>query len=145
MSPSGPADPTAAVVPRWEWRTFGDLENVNEFLAALLAEPAAESEETYVLSRFSNASVKVRDGLMDAKVLRRVTGMGLELWEPTMKARFPLDGAALATMFEALGLPPSHAPDGRSLRGRAPRRDPGAPGRAPRGERSQEPTPVPPR
>lgn len=85
---------------------------MNEFLAALLAEPAAESEETYVLSRFSNASVKVRDGLMDTKALRRVTGMGLELWEPTMKVRFPLDGAALATMFEALGLPPSQAPDG---------------------------------
>lgn len=110
MSPPALVDPV--VVPRWEWRTFGDLENVNEFLAALLAQPAAESEETYLLSRYSNASVKVRDGLLDTKALRQVTGTGLELWVPTMKAGFPLDGAALAATFDALGLPPSRTPEG---------------------------------
>ena len=45
----------------------------------------------YVLARESDASVKVRDGLMDVKRLRGVEG-GLEQWVPVMKATFPLSG-----------------------------------------------------
>ena len=36
--------------------------------------------------------MKVRDGLMDIKVLREVNAEGLERWEPVMKQPFPLPG-----------------------------------------------------
>lgn len=34
--------------------------------------------------------MKVRDELMDVKVLRETDADGLEQWTPVMKARFPL-------------------------------------------------------
>lgn len=97
------------VVPRWEWRTFGrDVGEIGEIdaLGALRTTPAEESEETYVLSMHADASVKVRDGVLDVKVLQRVDGAGLQLWVPTMKAPFPLDDGTVAAAFAALGAPP---------------------------------------
>ena len=44
----------------------------------------------YLLSLESDASVKVRDGLMDVKQLQRVDEDGLEQWQPVLKAEFPL-------------------------------------------------------
>ncbi|MDR6757877.1 exopolyphosphatase/guanosine-5'-triphosphate,3'-diphosphate pyrophosphatase [Mycoplana sp. BE70] len=62
-----------------------------------------ESEELYLLGG-SGANVKVRDDLMDIKVLRKVNADGLERWEPVMKGPFPLPAADAAKVFEALGL-----------------------------------------
>ena len=102
--PSAPA-----VVPRWEWRTFGDdldaLDDLDD-LAPLRTAAPVESDETYVLSMYGDASVKVRGGVLDVKVLQRLSGAGLQLWVPTMKAPFPLDAAAVAGAFAALGGPP---------------------------------------
>ena len=44
----------------------------------------------------SEASVKVRDGLMDVKRLEHVDDDGLEQWRPVMKAAFPLAQADVA-------------------------------------------------
>ncbi|MFL6134638.1 MAG: Ppx/GppA family phosphatase, partial [Nocardioidaceae bacterium] len=74
-------------------------------------------DETYVLSMYGDASVKVRDGLLDTKVLQRVNGAGLQLWVPTMKAGFPLDETALVAASAALGVPwPATAPSDHGLR-----------------------------
>src|SRR6478609_1558714 len=98
IHPSAPA-----VVPRWEWRTFGDALDA---LDPLRTTAPVESDETYVLSMHGDASVKVRAGVLDVKVLQRLSGAGLQLWVPTMKAPFPLDAAAVAGAFAALGVPP---------------------------------------
>ena len=66
---------------------------------------AVESDETYLLSMHGDASVKVRGGVLDVKVLQRVDGAGLQLWVPTMKAPFPLEAGAVAAAFAALGAP----------------------------------------
>ena len=50
-------------------------------MAALTPGPAEESDELYLLSA-AGANVKIRDGLMDVKLLREVDGDGLERWEP---------------------------------------------------------------
>ena len=100
-----PTPSAPPIVPRWEWRTFGDFQDVNQDLAALRTVAAVESDETYLLSMHTDASVKVRGGLLDIKVLQRVNGAGLQLWVPTMKARFPLDEPALVAAFTALGVP----------------------------------------
>jgi len=102
--------PVAPVVPRWEWRCFGDLANADRVLTQLRATPAAASDETYLLSRSRDASVKIRAGLLDLKTLRRIDGTGLQLWAPVLKAPFPVGEATAATVFEALGLPTPRRP-----------------------------------
>jgi exopolyphosphatase / guanosine-5'-triphosphate,3'-diphosphate pyrophosphatase len=108
------------VVPRWEWRTFGhDLGDAERWFAAREAERAQESDETYVLSRESDASVKVRGGQLDVKRRERVDDAGLEQWRPVLKASFPLSAADVGTALETLGvdapLPEGEYPQGRLM------------------------------
>jgi exopolyphosphatase / guanosine-5'-triphosphate,3'-diphosphate pyrophosphatase len=63
-----------------------------------------ESDELYLLSRESDASVKVRDELMDVKHLERVDENGLEQWKPVMKAPFPLAAADVKQVLTELGI-----------------------------------------
>ncbi len=62
-----------------------------------------ESDELYLLGGAGD-NVKIRDALMDIKVLREVDADGLERWEPVMKQGFPLPGADVATVFASLHL-----------------------------------------
>ena len=79
-------------------------------------EPAVEeSEELYLLTPAGD-NVKVRDGLMDIKVLRETDASGLQRWEPILKAAFPLDDEAARTVFQSLRRPlPDLPSDGLSL------------------------------
>jgi exopolyphosphatase/guanosine-5'-triphosphate,3'-diphosphate pyrophosphatase len=96
----------AAIVPRWEWRTFGESFGAADArFRALEPGRQQESDEIYLLSLESDASVKVRDGLMDVKQLEAVDGDGLEQWRPVLKASFPLPAAAVGTVLAALGVP----------------------------------------
>ena len=57
---------TEAIVPRWEWRMFAErFGAVERPLASRATAPPQVSDEMYVLGLRSEASVKVRDGLMD--------------------------------------------------------------------------------
>jgi exopolyphosphatase/guanosine-5'-triphosphate,3'-diphosphate pyrophosphatase len=91
------------IIPRWEWRTFGDdLGSAERLLEQHEPERTQESDEIYVLSQESDASVKVREGLMDVKQLEEVNSDGLEQWRPVLKNTFPLGPADLATLLRAL-------------------------------------------
>jgi exopolyphosphatase/guanosine-5'-triphosphate,3'-diphosphate pyrophosphatase len=88
---------TEAIVPRWEWRTFGDgFGAVDRRFDALEPEAVRETDEVYVLSRLSDSSVKLRDDVIDVKVLREVSVDGLERWEPVLKTptRWPRGSAS---------------------------------------------------
>jgi exopolyphosphatase/guanosine-5'-triphosphate,3'-diphosphate pyrophosphatase len=92
------------IVPRWEWRSFGDeFGDAESALAALPVEQVVESTELYLLSSTGKDVVKVRDGLMDIKQLQAVSEDGLEQWTPVMKAAFPLSAAELSAVTRALG------------------------------------------
>ncbi len=94
------------IIPRWEWRWFGHRFGPAESrLAALTPGAVQESSETYLLSGAGD-NVKVRDALMDIKVLREVNQDGLEQWTPVMKAGFPLPAAEVTKVFAALRLDP---------------------------------------
>jgi exopolyphosphatase/guanosine-5'-triphosphate,3'-diphosphate pyrophosphatase len=94
------------IVPRWEWRTFGqDFGAAEQRFAALAAEGVQTSEEIYLVSTASDANVKIRDDMVDIKLLERVDANGLEQWRPALKAPFPLADSALAQVRAALGLP----------------------------------------
>jgi exopolyphosphatase/guanosine-5'-triphosphate,3'-diphosphate pyrophosphatase len=108
------------IVPRWEWRTFGQHFGAAEAaFAALTPSPAHESDELYLLPSDAHStadSVKIRDDLMDVKTLREVAANGLERWEPVLKVGFPLAGDDVERVREALHLPrPAHARDGYTL------------------------------
>jgi exopolyphosphatase/guanosine-5'-triphosphate,3'-diphosphate pyrophosphatase len=97
------ADPP--IVPRWEWRTFGDsFDTAERFLAALEPEKVEESDEYYVLSANSDASVKLRGGVMDMKQLEQRSDDGLELWRPVLKADFPLSADDVRALFDGLAV-----------------------------------------
>jgi exopolyphosphatase/guanosine-5'-triphosphate,3'-diphosphate pyrophosphatase len=91
------------IVPRWEWRTFGDdLGDADRRFDADTPEREQESDELYLLSTRSDASVKVRGGQMDVKLLEQVDDAGLEQWRPVMKASFPLEAGDVRRVLDAL-------------------------------------------
>lgn len=97
------SSPLPGVTPRWEWRGFGDrVAPAVDLLSSLEPERRQQSDDRYVLSRHSDASVKVRDGVMDVKQLFEVDDAGLERWAPTLKADFPMSGDEVAQMLTAL-------------------------------------------
>jgi exopolyphosphatase/guanosine-5'-triphosphate,3'-diphosphate pyrophosphatase len=96
-----------AIIPRWEWRTFGaSFGEADRRLGALEAGPVQESDEVYLLSPETDANVKIRDRLMDIKTLEQVNAEGLEQWRPVMKGEFPLPAAEVARVCAALGVAP---------------------------------------
>lgn len=97
-------DGASTIVPRWEWRTFGDAFGTAESrLAALPRTRVDESDEVYILSRLVEGSIKVRDGHLDVKRLEEVSADGLEQWRPVAKAQLPLDADEVVSLLEELG------------------------------------------
>jgi exopolyphosphatase/guanosine-5'-triphosphate,3'-diphosphate pyrophosphatase len=93
------------IIPRWEWRTFGEsFGKADQQFAATGA--AQESDELYFLSPANNQNVKVRDMLMDIKTLQQVNPDGLEQWKPVMKGSFPLPAVEVTKVFDLLGVVP---------------------------------------
>ena len=93
------------IVSRWEWRAFGrSFGAAEDALVPITPGRTEEGDEIYILSGLI-ANVKVRDDLIDVKVLREVNGDGLERWEPIMKQGFPLATNDVVEVFEALDVP----------------------------------------
>src|SRR4051794_9453464 len=104
-SPSGESTLPATIVPRWEWRTFGErFGDAEAQLRILPPGRVQESDEIYLLSLETDASVKVRDGLMDVKTLQHVDEDGLEQWLPVLKGTFPLAASDARLLLRALGV-----------------------------------------
>ncbi len=94
---------TTAVVARWEWRTFAErFGEVEHRLADVEPEREQTSDELYLVSLASDASVKIRDELLDVKELQHVNSDGLEQWLPVLKASFPVDAAQLRSVLDVL-------------------------------------------
>lgn len=100
------------IVPRWEWRAFADtFGSADDSLTRRTKGAPHESDELYFLTP-SAENVKVRDDLMDVKVLREVNADGLEQWYPVMKAGFPLPAVEVKKVLDALHVqapPPKHS------------------------------------
>ncbi len=90
------------IVPRWEWRTFGDSFGDAELAFSGEPERVQESDEIYFLSAAGGDTVKVRDELMDVKRLEHVNDDGLEQWTPVLKASFPLPAETVAAVLAGL-------------------------------------------
>lgn len=94
------------IVPRWEWRIFGSrLKTAEDWLAPQASTGTQETDEVYFLCG-KQTIVKLRHNLMDIKTLRETNADGLERWEPTLKAAFPLSLTDAKRTFEAIPLAP---------------------------------------
>ena len=88
------------IIPRWEWRTFG--QNFGDAESKIKTHPekfSKTSEEQYILSQKSDENVKIRDNLVDIKSLKQVNEDKLEQWFPAMKEGFPTSQANMVTLF----------------------------------------------
>ena len=95
------------IIPRWEWRTFGDgFGDAENRIKAFTPDKVRESAEIYILSAVSNDNTKIRDMLMDIKTLQQVNEDGLEQWMPVMKGSFPLPAEEIARVFNAFRVAP---------------------------------------
>jgi exopolyphosphatase/guanosine-5'-triphosphate,3'-diphosphate pyrophosphatase len=93
------------IVPRWEWRCFGEFPGaVESALGTTAPERVQESDETYLLSVASTDAVKLRDKLIDVKHLVGVDSAGIEQWTPVLKTGFPLSPADVGSVLAALGV-----------------------------------------
>ena len=86
----------AEIKPRFEFRIWSEsLTPLRAKLAALAEGSEKSSEETYLISAATEGcNAKIRADLMDIKVLIAVE-RGLEQWNPTLKAGFPLNAATI--------------------------------------------------
>jgi exopolyphosphatase/guanosine-5'-triphosphate,3'-diphosphate pyrophosphatase len=91
------------IVPRWEWRTFGErFGEAEDRLAGLSPTRIDDSDELYIVSSRGEGSIKVRGGQLDVKRLEQVNDDGLERWRPVAKAAFPIPAADVSTLLSAL-------------------------------------------
>ena len=60
-----------AIVPRWEWRTFGtgSFGECEKKMRALGLDSSKKTEELYILSKKSDENVKIRFDVIDVKSL----------------------------------------------------------------------------
>lgn len=94
------------IIPRWEWRTFGDDLSKGEKNIKIYGNARhRESKEIYILSKKSNDNTKIRDELMDIKSPIRINKeTGLEQWTVLAKSAFPIHINDLALVYKAFGL-----------------------------------------
>lgn len=96
---------TQEIIPRWEWRAFGDdFGGTGNPFSGYQASGSQESDEIYFLSPATSENVKVRNGLLDIKKFQRANADGLEQWKPVLKHGFPLPAVETKSMFDVLGV-----------------------------------------
>lgn len=91
-----------AIVPRWEWRTFGTASfgKCEDTIRALGMDSCKKTEELYILSKKSDENVKIRFDVVDVKSLQNVNGDKLEQWLPVLKTGFPIKAETLKELFK---------------------------------------------
>jgi len=94
------------IIPRWEWRTFGDnLKEGEENIRESGQSRDRTSTEIYILSKKSNDNTKIRAELMDIKSPLRINKeTGLEQWTVLAKYAFPIHINDLALVYKAFGV-----------------------------------------
>ena len=90
------------MTPRFEFRVFGerlaDEREIVERRAAFARDEEPRTDIYFVVPGRVDASLKLRGGKLDLKVLRNEEN-GLELWEPAAQAEFPVAPEILRARF----------------------------------------------
>lgn len=92
-------------LPRWQWRTFGDDLT---WLARQLDSPdfgrGRWSDEVHLVCLQSSHHAWIRRGALEMRWRKEVGFGGFELWDPILRATWPLECGEVARMFAAWGL-----------------------------------------
>jgi adenylate cyclase len=92
---------------RWEWRTFApSLAQLEAKIGAVANVKPRDSAEIYLLDSDEHLNLKVRDGVVDLKVLQQTDVNGLELWAPAEKLEFPAGASDIARLLVRFRLAP---------------------------------------
>ena len=95
------------VIPRYEFRIFGNNLNVYEDKIKELSELeiTRQMDSVYLLTPWKRKNnIKIREGVMDIKLLEKETE-GLEQWNPLLIGEFPMKANVIkTTVFPALGI-----------------------------------------
>jgi len=90
----------STIIPRWEWRSFGQEFGESEVKIKRHKEGGfKKSEEKYILSKMSCENVKIRNDLIDIKSLKQINSDKLEQWYPAMKEGFPISKDKLDVLY----------------------------------------------
>ncbi|MBN1327786.1 MAG: hypothetical protein JW996_07535 [Candidatus Cloacimonetes bacterium] len=94
------------IIPRWEWRTFGDdFSKGEDNIIKYGNSRDRKSSEIYILSSMSNDVTRIRDELMDLKSPVRINKKTrLVQWTALEKSSFPIPINDLALVFKAFEL-----------------------------------------
>lgn len=114
---------SAEARPRWEWRIFSaePLTRLEPLFQRLRPANRKTDRDSYLLSRNTDANIKIRGMSLDIKIKTAESSLGAELWKPAYRCSFPPEAAAFAVIsgFAGAALPPSFArgelPSGPSL------------------------------
>lgn len=88
---------------RWEFRAFGaDFGRAEHRIRSHENLLRRESSETYIVCTRSPHNVKIRDGLLELKVLDEVGPHHLERWSPGLISGFPLSREDCRSMLDVL-------------------------------------------
>lgn len=92
---------------RWEWRIFSDAPflSIAPVFQKLRRANRKRGTDLYVLSRLTEANLKIRAGVLDVKIRVGVSPFGTELWRPAFKSPFPPDAADATTITGFIGTP----------------------------------------
>ncbi len=117
--------------PRWRWQTVAAPDNNNhggdwldtvltrltQILQATADGPATihESAETFIVSKASGDSSRIRGGLLDIETIDETHEDGIQLWRSLLKSSFPLAAETLRAAHEAWGIWPAPRRDDVSL------------------------------
>lgn len=96
------------IMPRWEWRMFGkSFPNTEAIIRQHQLGNQKASQETYLVSCSSNVNVKIREELLEVKILQSIDEHGLQQWAPAMKVKFPIPAGKAKQLFQyfAVGMP----------------------------------------
>ncbi|PIS28048.1 MAG: hypothetical protein COT43_07425 [Candidatus Marinimicrobia bacterium CG08_land_8_20_14_0_20_45_22] len=90
-------------IPRWEWRVFG--RSFQKPSAIIQHHPCLrerQSTDLYILSEFSTVNCKIRDSVLDLKVLLKTSKDRLEQWASHRKILFPISINDIGELTELL-------------------------------------------
>ncbi len=97
----------AAIIPRYEFRIFGNnLDKIETRIKKLSEkELTRKMDSVYLLTPWKRKNnIKIREGVMDIKLLEQ-THECLEQWNPLLIGKFPLKAEIIkSTVFPALGI-----------------------------------------
>ena len=100
-------DVTAAVIPRYEFRIFGNkLAKYEKKIKELSKkEMTRHMDSVYLLTPWKRKNnVKIREGVMDIKILE-TEHRGMQQWNPFLVGKFPLKAEVIkSVVFPALGV-----------------------------------------